>query len=156
MSSPRHGSSIRARVGPSSVRYVQHMARPDRLDVLIAAALVVVGQLEVGFAADVDAPRGLVALGALAATAPVAWRRRAPLAALTTVVGAGAAASLATSFARDALYPGPALIVCVYSVARHTELPKALLGLGLAIVAGFVAVAHESNSDLFDFLGSLF
>jgi signal transduction histidine kinase len=139
------------------------MARWDRLgqralasDVLVAAALVVVGQLEVWLAADVDGPRGLVALGALAATAPVAWRRRAPLAALATVVGAGAAASLATSFARDALYPGPVLIVCIYSVARHTELPKALLGLGLAIVAGFVAVAHESNSDLFDFLGSLF
>jgi signal transduction histidine kinase len=132
------------------------MARPDRLDVLVAAALVVVGQLEVWLAADVDAPRGLVALGALAATAPVAWRRRAPLAALAIVVGAGAVASLATSFARDALYPGPALILCIYSVARHTELPKAVLGLGLAIVAGFVAVAHESNSDLFDFLGSLF
>jgi hypothetical protein len=50
------------------------MARPDRLDVLVAAALVVVGQLEVWLAADVDAPRGLVALGARAATAPVAGR----------------------------------------------------------------------------------
>jgi signal transduction histidine kinase len=139
------------------------MARWDRLrqqpaavDAVIAAALVVVGQLEVWLAAEVDGPRGLIALGALAVTAPVAWRRRAPLAALAVVVVAGVAASLASTFARDALYPGPALILCVYSVARYEELPKALIGLALAFVAGFAAVAHEPNSGLVDFLGSLF
>src|SRR3954449_3355301 len=139
------------------------MAHWDRLrrgplapDGLIAAVLVAVGQLEVWLAAEVDAARGLIALGALATTAPVAWRRRAPLATLTVVVVAAAAASLATSFARDALYPGPALILSVYSVARYSEQLRAVLGLGLAILAGFVAVAHEPHSDLFDFLGSLF
>src|SRR5688572_7119176 len=139
------------------------MARWDRLrqqpaavDAVIAAALVVIGQLEVWLAAEVDGPRGLIALGALAVTAPVAWRRRAPLAALAVVVVAGVAASLASTFARDALYPGPALILCVYSVARYEELPKALIGLALAFAAGFAAVAHEPNSGLVDFLGSLF
>jgi signal transduction histidine kinase len=130
--------------------------RPVAADVLVAAALVAVGQLEVWLAADVDGPRGLVAFGALAVTAPVAWRRRAPLPALAVVVGAGVAASLASTFARDALYPGPALILCIYSVARYEELPKAVVGLALSFVAGFAAVAHEPNSDLFDFLGSLF
>ena len=139
------------------------MARWDRLrqhpaavDAVIAAALVVVGQLEVWLAAEVDGPRGLIALGALAVTAPVAWRRRAPLAALAVVVTAVVAASLASTFARDALYPGPALILCVYSVARYEEQPRALIGLGLAFLAGFAAVAHEPNSGIVDFLGSLF
>src|SRR4051794_27010197 len=118
------------------MRYVQRMARralirqqPLAVDVLVAAALVVLGQLEVWLAADVDGPRGLAALGALATTAPIAWRRRAPLATLAVIVAAGVAASLPTNFARDALYVGPTLILAIYSVARYENLPRALLGL---------------------------
>ena len=76
-----------------AVRYVRGVTpsllrlRPPLGDALLAAVLVALGQLEVWLQAT-EAPRPLDALLLLACTAPVAWRRRAPLPALVLAIAA--------------------------------------------------------------------
>jgi hypothetical protein len=64
---------------------LRKVIRPPALDVVVAAALVVAAQVEAWASGGAGAPE---ALGALGMTAPLAWRRRLPVAVLGAVLGA--------------------------------------------------------------------
>ena len=107
------------------VRGVTHSllrVRPPLGDALLAAVLVALGQLQVWLQAT-EAPRSLDAVLLLACTAPVAWRRRAPLAMLALAIGAILVlASVESDADTSALVP--AALILLYSVGRETDPPR--------------------------------
>ena len=72
-------SPVREMKGPPpgvSVRTVKRFPSGEKLDRIVAAGLVVAGELQVWFGNTVPGPRGVAALLMLLMTAPVAVRRR--------------------------------------------------------------------------------
>lgn len=110
------------------------MGRPLRADTALAAAMVLIGLVSAPFvdeARDVDAAIDPLALALIVlAGASIAARRRWPLATL-------AVATLTTATYLVIGYPyGPIVFtvaVAVYSMARHTPLPRASLWCGAAL-----------------------
>ena len=126
--------------------------RPSRtalLDVLLAAAFVAVGLYEVlvePLAEDVvEGPTWLNAAAVVAGTAPLAWRRRAPLSVALAVSAAIAGRALVAEPLE--VYPMTlALLVTAYSVASYAPLRDALLAAGFAALALAVAVVQGSGT----------
>jgi signal transduction histidine kinase len=113
--------------------------RANRADLVLAAALSGYGQLEVwapGLAPGVDAAdqRGLLAVFALLGTVPVAFRRRAPVAALAATTAGVAVPDLATG-SQDALAPFAAMLLEVFSLGAWAR-PAA----GIATLAAVIVV----------------
>jgi signal transduction histidine kinase len=110
---------------------------PDPADLALAAALSVYGQLEVWVPAatpgvEPASQRGLLAAAALLATLPVAFRRRAPIAAMAvTATGIVVPELLATS--QDALAPFAALLLEAFALGTLTRLVPGLVTLGVVI-----------------------
>lgn len=129
-----------------------HPARPSRaalLDVALAAAFLAVGLYEVlvrPLAEDVvGGPAWLDVLAVVAGTVPLAWRRRAPLAAALVVSAALAGRALVAEPLE--VYPMTlALLVTAYSVASYAPLRDALLAAGFAALAVAVAVVQGSGT----------
>ena len=111
--------------------------RPDRADLVLAAALSAYGQLEVwvpGAMPGVEpaGQRGLLAAAALLATLPVAFRRRAPVVAMAvSATGIVAPELFATS--QDALAPFAALLLEAFSLGALIRLVPGLVTLGVVI-----------------------
>ena len=131
---------------------LKHPPRPSRavlLDVALAAAFLAVGLYEVlvrPLAEDVvGGPAWLNVLAVVAGTAPLAWRRRAPLAAALVVSAALAGRALVAEPLE--VYPMTlALLVTAYSVASYAPLRDALLAAGFAALAIAVAVVQGSGT----------
>ena len=112
--------------------------RANRVDLVLAAALSSYGQLEVwapGAAPGVDAAdqRAWLAAFALLATAPVAFRRRAPIAALAATT-AGVALPELTVGSQDAVAPFAALLLEAFSLGAWARPAAGLATLAIAIV----------------------
>jgi signal transduction histidine kinase len=124
------------------------MNRPRRIDLGIAAALSVYGQLEVwasGLAPGVEASgqRGLLAAAALLATLPVAFRRRAPIAAMAaTTAGIELPELFASS--QDAMAPFAAMLLEAFSLGALTRLAPGLVTLG--VVIALVTAGDPANA----------
>ncbi len=125
--------------GPSSVSGV------TRLNGLLALMLSVGVVLAASGALVSTNPQGgvWVCAAALSMTLPVAWRRSAPLAAITALA-AGAVFNwlVVGSYVRCGAAL-PALFLCLFSVADGCELRPALLGAGL----GLVSAIAQAQSD---------
>src|SRR6478609_1063975 len=112
--------------------------RPNRADLVLAAALSVYGQLEVwapGLAPGVEPAdqRGLLAAFALLATAPVAFRRRAPIAALAATT-AGIALPELSIGSQDALAPFAAILLEAFSLGAWAR-PAAGIAAFVIVIA---------------------
>lgn len=109
-----------------------HPLRDAIIDWTLALGLVVsaVYQVWAGTAAG-SSPRWLVTLFVVAALLPLAWRRRAPLAVLTTVLAAIAAHSLFLAELASFQYFA-ALVLAVFSVAAYADGRRAALGVAIA------------------------
>jgi signal transduction histidine kinase len=122
--------------------------RPERLDYAIAAALAAYGQLEVWAPSVMPGvePAGrqaLLAACALLATVPVAFRRRAPIAAMAlTTAGVAMPELLATS--QDALAPFAAMLLEAYALGTLAGLAAGLGTLAAAIV--LLSAGDPSNA----------
>ncbi len=102
--------------------------RPSRLDVLVAAGVTLAGTLEILLAGD--SPLALVA-----ATVPLAWRRRVPLASLIAV---SLALTLGRALGGDPtahVMPMVVLVLSLYSVGRHGDHAT----LAVLVIAGLAA-----------------
>ena len=127
--------------------------RVPHADAALALALTVVGLVEVWFAAPVDPLLGSVAVLALAV--PLLWRRTAPL-------GAGAAAIAGLTLTTVLLVPVhelvlfiPVLAIAGYSIGAHCPTPRAVLGLGLAVVFVLTGVFDDEGPGVDNLLFGL-
>jgi signal transduction histidine kinase len=123
--------------------------RADRVDLAVAAALAVWGQLEVwlpGVMPGVDAAahRGLLAAVALLATLPVAVRRRHPITAIGMTTLAVSVAELGAS--QDALAPFAAMLLEAFALGAYARLEAGLVTFA-AVVA--VIAAGDPNNAVF-------
>ena len=129
-------------------RYVRTMARLRALPRLLeqhpfAADGMLAGVLAAGVLADIwtsrdyfTASQAIYVPAALLMTLPLAWRRLAPLAVVSVVMGALVAESVAVGSAPTPDTPLIALLVATYSVAAHCERRRALVGGAVSLVAG--------------------
>jgi signal transduction histidine kinase len=131
------------------MRLPQHPPRADLLLSLGVAALVLVEVFTdplVPYAASI--PLGLVQAGA------VAWRRRAPFAAVVVAAGALFVQTAAGVSLHTPVSPIVVGLVTVYSVAQYERLGRALLGLavslGVSLAAIELAVANGEKYSPFD------
>lgn len=136
---------------PSSREYARAMEpapaahadrRPRRSDVLIAAAVSVVAQLEV-WATQTGSPKVAYAVAALAMTVPLAWRRPAPIGVLVLVLVPLFAMKLAGR-PIDSGYVTAALVVAFSAVGAFRARREALGGLaiGIGLLAALLVVEN--------------
>jgi signal transduction histidine kinase len=105
--------------------------RPPLTDVLLAAGVLVVAQVETWMTTSFQ-PKPPLALMAVLMTVPLAWRRRAPLGALLVVGVAGAV--LGTGWPElNALYTFIAVVIAVFSVGAYAQPRRAMLGCALVL-----------------------
>jgi signal transduction histidine kinase len=109
---------------------------PSRLDIALAAALVVLAIVETLTASDLSAGAGTIA-AAILTPAPLAWRRLAPLATLLAVTVVISAASIAFD-TFDTLYVFLTSLLATYSAGAYEERRRAVIGI--AFVSVWVAV----------------
>jgi len=128
---------------------------PARIDLLIGLLLTVVTQVELWTVDRVDDPFWLQVVAFLLITAPVAWRRRAPLAA-TAVVAVGF--SLQTVAGQAEVLGGfVAAILITYAVAAREDRRGALVGASLVTVGIVLSALYDpANRSFADTFGNLF
>ena len=119
------------------------MRRPPLVDIAVAAALAVVGVVETVTSSDLAHDAGTVA-AALVTTAPLAWRRVAPLATLVAVVVAISVTSvLVDSF--ETLYVFLTGLLATYSAGANADRRRALIGIAVVAVWVIVGFAIDPN-----------
>jgi len=117
---------------------------PFRRDLLVAAALTAVGELEILLAPG-DGSQLVSALAVAVATLSLAWRRRAPLAALFVVAGALLVQAPLDGFLIGHTVTAHAtFVIALYSAGRYVAGAKGLAGAVFAIA---VLVATRAAFD---------
>ena len=82
------------------------------------------------------------------ATLPLAWRRRAPVAVLLTVIAAAACAAFAIRPSQGPVASYIAIVVAFYSVAANCGERRALLGGGIGLAALAILIATGQPGTL--------
>ena len=115
-----------------------------RLDTLLAVLLSTFGVVLVTGATKHGNPQGgaLACAAVLLMTAPVAWRRAHPLAAVATLAGGALFNAIAVGSYVRCGATLPALLLVVYSVGARCALRPAVLGAALAVIS-MVTQAHS-------------
>jgi signal transduction histidine kinase len=116
--------------------------RPPLADVLLAAGVLAAAQVETWLTAGFQPKLSLAVLAALISV-PLAWRRRAPFAALLAV---GAASWVLGAGWPDLnpLYTFVAVVVAVFSVGAHAEPRRAAAGCALVILTYWVGALQDN------------
>jgi signal transduction histidine kinase len=145
---PRRGSAgatspLDAAPAPRGVcaRVFRGLTRGERFDVLGAAVLAVAGIVEVAFLPARSGPLVANVVVALGYTLPFAWRRRAPLPAIATVVAAALTMALTLTQIKDLFVPFVVVLAMVYAVAAYRDGARAYAGLAIVLVAMPIIVA---------------
>jgi signal transduction histidine kinase len=126
-------------------------AHPARSDAVVAAALVVLSQIETWTtSAPFEEQVGMAAL-ALIACGGLAWRRARPdLAALVVMSAMVAGTVLLPSL--DALWPVAAMPLSLYSAGRHAGPRAAVTALALGVLFDVTLDFDETSSSVGEFL----
>jgi signal transduction histidine kinase len=122
-----------------SLRSVKRFPKGEQLDRIVAAGLAVAGELQVWLGTTVPGPKGVAAVLMLLMTAPVAVRRRWPLAAGTVVLGSTAVLAVTAGYA-TALAQGIAWLCALYAIAVWTDRPRFLAGIAVLVVANLLGL----------------
>jgi signal transduction histidine kinase len=125
------------------------MRRPARWDLVLAAVLALVVQQDLWISPDLGhrvGPRPAVACFYLVSCAALAWRRRAPLAVLTTVWLVATIQALAFGAAESLGVFLPPLIA-LYSAGRWEPARTGVIALPISLLGMAV---HELRDPLFD------
>ena len=107
---------------------------PDATDAALALVLAAFVLQEI-FGSDVDGSLAITIPCSLGATLPLAWRRRAPLAAVAVVMASVVLMSLLYDGTQEPQGTLVALLLAVFSVGAHAEQRPAVAGLVLSLVA---------------------
>jgi signal transduction histidine kinase len=118
---------------------MKRFPKGEQLDRIVAAGLVVAGELQVWLDSTVPGPRGVAALLMLLMTAPVAVRRRWPLGAGTVVLGSTAVLAVTAGYA-TAVAQGIAWLCALYAIAVWTDRPRFLAGIAVLVVTNLVGL----------------
>ncbi len=123
-------------------------------DWILACALAIVSEYEIfvrPLFGDPAVKSGQAAAASLfvLVTLPLAWRRRAPVAVLLTVIGATACALFAMRPIQGPVTSYIAAVVVFYSVGAHCAERRALLGggIGLAALAVLIAIGQPGTIE---------
>lgn len=146
--SPESGAGALARGYRVPVTISQER-RVTLVDAVLAAALVTMGQVEVWSAGGVDGRRA--AAIAVLATAPLAWRRIAPVTVLLICVGA---LTLLTARGENQFTVGQllGLMLATYTVALLLPTRPAIGWLGLGMLGALANSAASDNSVAGDYV----
>ncbi|MEX2194895.1 MAG: sensor histidine kinase [Thermoleophilaceae bacterium] len=118
------------------------LLRPGRADLLIAAAVALLAQAETWSTQAYD-PMPAYAAAAVAMTAPLVWRRLAPLPVLAAIF-APLFAMRAAGQELDSLYIMVALILAFNAVGAYCERRRAIVGLGMGLLLLAVLLVFEN------------
>ena len=116
--------------------------RPPLADVLLAAGVLAVAQVETWMTTSFQPKLPLALLAALI-TVPLAWRRRAPFSALLAM-GAADWALGAGWPDLNPVYTFIAVVVTVFSVGAHAEPRRAAAGCALVILTFWVGALQDN------------
>jgi signal transduction histidine kinase len=134
---------------------VRAWARSPLADVVLAAGLAAYAMVEIWrpdtLGVEAGGDKAVLVTTMLAATLPLALRRRAPLLVLVVVAAALSTQALLTMFL-EGLAAIAALLVAVYSVAVHAGRPRGVAGLIAALVCGVVIAESASDAAFNAFL----
>jgi signal transduction histidine kinase len=133
-----------------SVRSVTRFPRDEKLDRIVAACLVVLGQVELWIGHALPGPKALVAPVLIAITASVAIRRRWPVAVGSAVLLANALLGLVGGYGTS-LAHAAAWMCALYAIAVWTDTRGFLTGIGV-LVAGNAVSYFGPDSNLNDAL----
>lgn len=121
----------------------------NRLDALIAAALLALAQAESWLAPSAEGQRAATAAAAVVATIALAWRRRAPLVVLTAVVVSFGTLSVVAELP-VAVFVLPTSLLAIYSVAAYAPTEQAVVGLALSLAMLGVSTAETEDATVTD------
>jgi signal transduction histidine kinase len=117
-----------------SVRSVQRFPKGEKLDRIVAAGLVVLGQVEVWIGHAVPGPKALTVPLTIAFPASVAIRRRWPLQVGVAILLANGVLGLVAGYGTSLAY-GVAWMCSLYALAVWTDARGFLVGLGALVAA---------------------
>lgn len=124
-----------------------------RLDVLVAAVLTVIAQVEIWSpelvpgVGDVTGSRPLLTVTTLVMTAPLAARRHAPLAVLVAVLGAGVVQQVVTT-PTEGLATLAATLIATYSSSAHSAPTRAAVA-GVLTPLGSAGLGENFDDHVF-------
>ena len=119
-------------------------------DVVLAAGVAGLAQVEVLSGSVVGGPKAAVAITGLVMGLALVWRRRAPLIVLVVVCIAGIAQAMLGVDSNTFFTPLIALVVAVSSAAYHAR--HAIVALVVALTLSWVAVLIENGPSPGDLL----
>jgi signal transduction histidine kinase len=137
----QYGAGMR-RLAPAVVWSRLVALRPPQADVLLAAGLLVVGQIETWTTSSFE-PKLPLAVLAVLVTVPLAWRRRAPLGALLAMAVPGFVLSSGWP-ELNPLYSFLAVLVAAFSVGAYAEPRRAAVGCALVILTFWVGALEDN------------
>ena len=120
-----------------SLRHVKRFPTGEKLDRIVAAALIVLGQVELWIGNAVPGPKAVAAPLLVAMTLPVAVRRRWPLAAGTIVLVCNTVQAIVGGYGTS-LAQGVAWMCSLYAIAVWTDTRRFLAGIGVLVVTNAV------------------
>jgi signal transduction histidine kinase len=130
-------------------RSLTRVRKPDQsvVDWAVASLLFALGEIDLWSGAEhfttLHGSRASAAVFVIAVTVPLGFRRRWPFAVQSVVMGAIAVDSLlAGKGPQGAVVLFPTLIT-MYSVAAHTDLPRALLGFAIGFAGSLTEVSLD-------------
>lgn len=120
-------------------------SHPRITDAVLAGVLVAFGVAQL----SATGMTALGLLGMLLMTVPVAWRRTAPLAAVTVGwIALFAEQGFGTDVTSQGYGAVIALVITVYTAAVHTAGRRAFLALGVALVCDWLSIAVSADRSI--------
>ena len=136
--------------------YRRLMSRRERLiDAGLTFGLLTLGQVEAWTTTGLDAPRPAAASVAAAVTLALLARRRFPLSVLVWVLLILLAGAIAWPGINDQVFPGPVVMLAIYSAGRYCEPRAAIIAAILVFIQAVLSTAAEGWGGLGNFLGNV-
>jgi signal transduction histidine kinase len=123
---------------------VRRFPKGEQLDRIVAGCLVVLGQIELWIGNAVPGPKGLAVPIAILMPLTIAFRRRRPLAAGSTVLIANAVLGSVGGFGTS-LAAGVSWMCGIYAIAVWTDRTRFLAGVGVLVASNWIPYAVQGG-----------
>jgi signal transduction histidine kinase len=123
---------------------VRRFPKGEQLDRIVAGCLVVLGQIELWIGNAIPGPKGLAVPIAILMPLTIAFRRRRPLAAGSTVLIANAVLGSVGGFGTS-LAAGVSWMCGIYAIAVWTDRTRFLAGVGVLVASNWIPYAVQGG-----------